>query len=83
MKIRVFFASLLILSVLGCTDGEGARRILIEQNYHNVDITGYDTWGCPRDDYFSTGFTATSPNGTHVEGVVCEAAFGYMTVRIK
>jgi hypothetical protein len=40
--------------------------------FTNIHITGYDWFaGCPKDDFYVTGFTAIAPNGRVVRGAVC------------
>lgn len=58
-----------------CTNESDARRVLEEQGYTEIHFTGYDMFGCSEDDTYRTGFTATSPTGHRVSGVVCG---GYM-----
>ena len=75
MKTLIVLAALL---AIGCTDGPGATRVLREQGFTEIAITGYDAWLCGKEDY-ATGFTATSPIRTRVSGAVCSGVFkGYM-----
>lgn len=67
--------------VSGCTDEPTARRVLTEQGYRDVEITGYAV-GCHRDDVFSTGFRAVAPSGRVVTGAVCGSAL-LSTIRIR
>lgn len=83
------FILVLLLPFLftSCTDAPNAQRILSENGYKNIEITGYDWFGCGKDDDLSTGFNATSPSGHYVKGVVCSSlfpAFGKgSTIRLK
>lgn len=49
------------------------ERILIQQGYTNIRMTGTPFFGCSKDDSFfaSSNFTATAPTGDDVEGTVC------------
>jgi hypothetical protein len=71
-----------LLLVAGClalaacfTDPQDARRVLEDQGYTDVQITGYAFAACGEHDTYSTGFTATSPNGRRIGGTVCKGAF--------
>lgn len=69
---------ILILAVFGlcaCTDPDNASRILADNGYTNVYLTGYNAFACSKDDTYHTGFEATSPNGRHVKGTVCAGVF--------
>lgn len=73
----------IILSIGGCTDPITAKRILENSGYTNIYIGGYDMWSCSEDDSFHTEFTATSPNGNYVRGVVCSDMLKGATIRFK
>lgn len=60
-----------LISLVGCTDSESTRQILSQQGYTDIKIEGYAFTGCSEDDKVHTEFTARSPNGTYVQGVVC------------
>jgi len=72
-------ASSVILSA--CSDADGARQTLEQMGYTNIQVTGYSLFGCDERDTFRTAFTAISPNGTPVDGVVCSGWFKGNTVR--
>lgn len=84
MKYAVAIFATLILT--GCSDADGAKRILQAQGYKEVQITGYRWFGgCGQNDNYRTGFRAIAPGGTNVEGVVCSgiSPFGKSsTIRI-
>lgn len=65
---KLIFAIALVLSA--CTDPEKATKILTEQGFNNIYIVGYDFWGCSKDDFYRTGFTAEK-DGNQIKGVVC------------
>lgn len=72
-KILIAIAAVVALS--GCTDAENANRILENNGYENIQITGYNWFGCSEDDFQHTGFTATGPTGKPVNGTVCSGIF--------
>lgn len=55
----------------GCTDDEGARRVLAQQGLEDVEVTGWTPFVCGKRDAYATGFKATNARGDRVEGVVC------------
>lgn len=63
----------LVLAVLltGCSDNPGAKRLLENQGYKNVQTDGHAWFNCSKDDSVATKFTATNPNGVKVSGAVC------------
>lgn len=71
MRKITLIATLLLL--VGCTDGDGARRTAEAHGLSHVKVTGYRFFGCGRDDNQHTGFTAVAPNGRPVAGVVCSS----------
>jgi len=74
-KIKLLSLALIIsLSITSCmTDDYNAKRVLETQGYTNIELTGYDYFGCSDDDFYSTGFKAKSINGNNVEGVFCSS----------
>lgn len=70
---RLILVAALILS--GCTDPSNATRILEDNGYSQVQITGYNWMACSKDDTYHTGFTAVAPGGRHVSGTVCAGVF--------
>jgi hypothetical protein len=74
----------LLLILTSCTDKDDAIRILSQQGYTEITITGYDYGACGKDDKFSTGFTALNLNNKVVRGTVCK---GFLlkgsTIRLK
>lgn len=74
---------LAVVSVLSaCTDEAGARRVLAQEGYTNIKITGYSTM-CGDGDDFATGFSATNAVDRHVEGAVCSGTWKGHTIRFK
>lgn len=66
---------LVILALAGCTQPNNASRVLEEAGYSNVEMRGYDFFGCSEDDLYHDKFTATGPTGRQVSGVVCSGWF--------
>ena len=73
----VFFA---ILFQTGCTDPESARDALSDEGYTDIEIVGFEVWGCSEDDFYHTGFRARRGDRV-VEGVVCCGIMKDCTVR--
>ena len=63
-------------------DADGAERILSEQGYTEIKITGYRPLMAGEDDTFSTGFEAKSPSGHIVTGAVTGGVFKGRTIRL-
>lgn len=69
------------IGLVGCTAPDRSHRILTENGYTDIELTGYSWFACGQDDAFSTGFVATSPAGKRVEGTVCAGWFKGATIR--
>jgi hypothetical protein len=65
----------------GCTDPNSARKILDNNGYEDINMTGYRLLMCGEDDFYSTGFQATSVKGVKVSGAVCSGFFKGSTIR--
>lgn len=68
------FIFIIALFLNACTDHQGAIMTLQKQGYENITITGYDLFGCSKEDTFHTGFVAYK-DGNRIEGVVCSTLF--------
>jgi hypothetical protein len=79
---KILAVFLMLLCMTACSDQTTAVRLLEEQGYKNISITGYVFFGCSEDDTFHTGFVATSAAGKQVEGVVCSDWFKGATIRL-
>jgi len=79
---HVIIAALAVIALAGCTKREKSVKVLESSGYTDITITGYNWFGCGKDDSFHTGFKAKGPNGKDVEGVVCSGWFKGSTVRI-
>jgi hypothetical protein len=54
----------------GHADKEGAQKILDEEGYTDIVITGRQFFGCEQA-FYRTGFTGKNSRGIKVKGVVC------------
>ena len=81
--MKYLIPTILAITLLSaCTQPEKATRALEGSGYTNVNITGFNWFGCDKNDGFHTGFTATGVNGKQVEGVVCGNLFKGATIRV-
>ena len=71
--------SALILSA--CTDAPKAERVLRQNGYTNIEITGYRAFMGGEEDTCVTGFKAKSPTGQIVTGAVCSGFMKGATIR--
>jgi hypothetical protein len=60
---------------------DNVEKILTEQGYTNIDLDGYDFFGCGQEDIYRTKFIATNSNNKTVEGTVCCGFFKKCTIR--
>jgi len=82
-KIFGFFIACLLLTLplsAGCEPAPMiAQRVLEDEGFVNIQLTGYEFASCSDSDGTNTGFTATRimPDGTrrNVSGVVCCGLF--------
>lgn len=78
----VWSIMLLYLSSGGCVDTEGTQRILQQQGYTEVEITGWRPFAAGKEDFYATGFRAKAPNGEIATGTVTKGfLFKGATVR--
>ena len=80
MKKLILIAAIAFLA--GCTQPDTAIRALSASGYTQIQITGYNFFGCDEKDSFHTGFTAKGATGQTVEGVVCGGFFKGATIRV-
>lgn len=78
-RLVLITAAALLLSA--CSDEPGTRRHLADHGYTNIKTTGYEWFGCSKGDGWATGFTALSPAGKTVTGVVCSGWLKGATIR--
>lgn len=77
-------ALLLILLATGCTDPDGAVKVLSDNGFTKIQTGGYAWLSCgSKDDIYRTEFTATSPNGSLVKGAVCKGIWKGSTIRFE
>lgn len=69
--------------ICNCSRPQEAREALYQSGYDDIEITGWKVFGCDEKDFFRTGFKATSPRGSKVDGVVCSGWFKGATIRLK
>lgn len=80
-KSAIGILLLATLLISGCTNPGSAKKLLEDNGYTQVQITGYKPFACSDDDYFHTGFVAMSPAGKPVSGVVCSGILKGSTIR--
>lgn len=85
-KLFATIAFILVIVVCisfgGCSDPEGTKRVLRQQNYTDIEITGFRYFTASKGDMYVTGFKAKAPNGETVTGVVTSGWFKGHTVRL-
>ena len=79
-KILVLLSALVIIVFNGCTDKDNAKRILSNDGYEKITITGLNHFSCR--EMYRTGFIAYK-NGKEIKGTVCTGFFKDSTIRIK
>lgn len=72
---RILLYAALGLIPAACTNPDGAREVLLDAGYTQVQTDGYDAWACSDDDTYATRFRAIGPTGRPTQGVVCEGLF--------
>lgn len=58
-----------------CTRPDDTKRLLQQQGFSDVEITGWRPFMAGKDESVSTGFEATAPNGERVSGAVTGGFF--------
>ncbi len=69
------------LTFNGCSRPKTAMRVLADQGYTHIEITGWRPFMKSQNDWYSTGFKATSPSGKTVTGAVTGGLFKGNTIR--
>ncbi len=82
-KLLVAVVLVLAILMMGCTDTPKSTKLLKSQGYTKIYITGYPAVGCGEYDFWKTGFTAISPSGKRVTGIVCEGVTKGQTIRFR
>jgi hypothetical protein len=82
--LAIFFAicGLIWWMPSACTRPNDTTRILQQQGYKNIEITGWRPFAKSEEDVFSTGFSATSPSGEAVTGTVTSGWLKGGTIRL-
>ncbi|QPI13834.1 hypothetical protein MYO4S_00078 [Serratia phage 4S] len=81
---KIIAAVVMVFSLTACTDADNATRLLEANGFDNIEITGYDWFGCSEDDFQHTGFKAQGPTGKEVKGTVCSGIwFKNSTIRFQ
>ncbi len=70
---KLLLAAVAALALTGCSAPDKATKVLSDQGYTAVEITGWRMFGCSDDDDFTTGFRAKTAAGHEVTGVVCSS----------
>jgi len=80
--VIVIIVGLGVLCPNGCSQPEQATRVLQQQGYTEIEITGWRPMMAGKDDTYSTGFRAKSPSGAIVTGAVTSGVFKGSTIRL-
>lgn len=79
---RILLLAVLALSLTACSNSNDARKALEAQGFTDIETTGWSAFACSEDDFYSTGFVATNPQGKRVKGTVCSGfLFKNATIR--
>jgi hypothetical protein len=71
----------LLLAVAACTSDDDVKKYAEMEGWDSYEVTGYRIFGCSKDDWFHTGFTAIK-NGRKFSGVVCAGPLKGATLRL-
>lgn len=82
VAIVISCLALTLLIDCGCTDPQSTQRVLMQSGYKNIEITGYRYGMAGENEYYSTGFKATAPNGDYVSGAVTRGGCKGNTIRL-
>lgn len=77
----LFVGGICIVVPKGCTQPDKAKRVLEQQGFKDISITGWRPAMAGKEDTFSTGFEATASNGQRVSGAVTGGWLKGSTVR--
>ncbi len=81
--MRLALLLIVVALLIACTDAPNTERVLREQGYTAIKITGYAAWMCSEKDNFATAFEAKSPAGINVKGAVCSGFLKGNTIRLR
>lgn len=82
MKYIALVLTITLLCSCAPMRDETAIRALSATGYTKIELHGMAFFGCDKNDFFRKSFTAKSPNGQSVSGVVCGGFLKGATVRI-
>ncbi len=80
--MKFVMVAALLAVIAGCTDPNGARRVLEASGFTEIEIGGFGWFTCGNGDNFSTTFSAIGPSGKPVTGAVCRGVLKNSTIRI-
>lgn len=69
-----------IIGSYGYANPEGATKVLEEDGYTHITITGRKFLGCDRE-FYRTTFTAKNSRGIPVSGMVCDGLFSGSVIK--
>lgn len=88
-KLDKITALIIIAVVIGAfaiipkTDNEKATRILRDNGYTDISLTGWRPLMASKGEITATGFKATSPTGHRVSGAVTAGFYKGSTIRFE
>lgn len=74
---------IIMLTMVSCSDEDGAVRVLKEKGYTNIQTDGFAFTGCLKNEPYKTSFQAKNPQGKRVSGSVCCGPVSGCTLRNK
>ena len=80
-RLFIIFSLLVCVVLTSCTQPNKTVSLLEDMGYTNIQTGGFAPFACSEDDFFATNFTATTPTGATINGVVCSGTFKGSTVR--
>lgn len=83
MKFKCVLCLTSVLFLSACSRPDATVDVLTKQGYTQVQTHGYGFFACDEKDTFSTKFTAVSPAGVKVSGVVCSGVLKGHTIRFN
>lgn len=63
---------LAVVETYGLSDQEGARQIVEQSNYTDIQYKGHKVFGCGKGDWYRDEFKAKAANGQEVDLLVCQ-----------
>lgn len=70
-----------VLTPIVSTDARGTIKVLQDEGYTDIEVTGWRPLMKGKDDFYSTGFSAVNKNGVRVTGAVTGGPFKGRTIR--